>query len=238
MERLGLRFFRRRSARRPVTERNDGLHFVNEREREQMHRITRGAVARAVAPGALSGLAAALSEILTQPWMPAAELVAWDSAVFWGSEVFWQIAGRWGAVLGVTLGATLLELAFLYWDALGSAHELARANGLALVDAQGREAPEALGIARAALELPSPSHPVLGIDPHREVSRWRIIIATVVYKAKITVTNFLLRTVVRWLLGRGSVRAWPAFVALPALAEPHQQRALAALAVAVIIEEA
>lgn len=215
MERFGLGFFCRRSLRRPVSEEDDGLHFINEREREEMRRIARGAVARAVAAGALSGLASALAEILALPLMPAAEFLVWDSVEFWGSEAFWQVAHYWGVVLGVTLVATAFELAFLYWDALSSVHELARANGLALVREDGAEAPEALGMARAALELPSPNRPVLGIDPYREVSRWRVVVSTLVYKAKITATNFVLKTVVRRLFGRGLVRAGPALVAMP-----------------------
>ncbi len=56
---------------------------------------------------------------------------------------------------------------------------------------------------------------MLGVDPRREASKLGLVLASVVYKLKISVSNFLIKAIVRRMLGRAFVRAWLPFVAVP-----------------------
>jgi hypothetical protein len=114
----------------------------------------------------------------------------------------------------VALAATAIEVVFLYLDALRSAHALAEAAGLDPVSAPS----VAASLARAALELPNPPRPELGVDPLREISRARVVLLSLVYKVKVGLTSFVAKTVLRRILGRAAVRVWLAFVSVPVAA--------------------
>jgi hypothetical protein len=124
---------------------------------------------------------------------------------------------RFYAVLGAaTVIASVIEIAFLYWDGLRSVHQLAHAAGLDLFpETENDDAAVAAAMARAALELPNPIQNLFGVNPRREASRLRLIVASLVYKAKISVTNFLVKMLVRRTVGRAFVRSWLPFVAVP-----------------------
>jgi hypothetical protein len=94
-------------------------------------------------------------------------------------------------------------------------HRLSHAAGLDLFpDADDGKA-LAGAMARAALELPSSTEKVFGVDPFREASRVRMFVASIVYKLKVSATNFVVKALVRRALGRAFVRAWLPFVAVP-----------------------
>src|SRR5207249_1674991 len=143
-------------------------------EREALRRIERGAIVRACLAGALSGAASGIAEALAKPLPP---------------QQFWPV------VLGVTVAAASCELAFIYFHGLRSSHELARAAGL---EVKG-DPILASALARAALEMPNPTRPVLGVDPRREASRWRLLAGTLAYKAKVSMTNFFAKLLLRRL---------------------------------------
>jgi hypothetical protein len=95
---------------------------------------------------------------------------------------------------------------------------MAKAAGLRVHTASELDEAVALALARAALELPSPPHNLLDVDPHREASRFALIAASLLYKAKIALTNFLIKAVLRSALGRVATRAVLDWVALPVTA--------------------
>jgi hypothetical protein len=191
LERFGLRYFRRRAARLPPLAAAAELHLLDADERSALRRIERGAILRGALAGALSALVSAVAEMRA----PTASFVL------------------------ITVAAAALELAFLYWDALRTVHRMARAVGLEPV-APGQPQPAQLApaLVRAALELPSPPDRVLGVDPYRRASRLALLAASVLYKLKIGLTNFVLRAVLRRLLGRSAVRAYLPLVAVPVTA--------------------
>lgn len=131
-----------------------------------------------------------------------------------------QLATYYGIIFGVTGVAAVLEIGFLYWDALRSVHDLSRAAGLRLFegDDDDEQAEIAAALARAALELPSPPKGVFDIDPLKESNRIVLAFAALVYKLKIGVSNFVLKALVRRALGRAAVRAWLVFMAVPVTA--------------------
>jgi hypothetical protein len=118
-------------------------------------------------------------------------------------------------ILGVVVGgATLVEMIYLYWDSLRSVHRLSVLAGHELF-AEEQHAVVECALVRAALELPNPREPIFGVDPHREVSRWRAAALGFLYKLKVGLTNFLLRALLRRAAGRAALRSWIPFVAIP-----------------------
>lgn len=213
LERVGVRYFRARSSARPSVTSIDAIHVLNPQERAAMRRVQAGAIFRSALAGALSGGASAAAEIIAEPLLPpGAALFSTDGLKYW------TFLG------GVTLLAAVLEILFLYWDTLRSVHELAREAGLELFGRDRKTSDEALvdGLARAALELPNPIDLSNRVNPHREVKKWRLVLASLAYKAKVGVTNFLVKMLVRRMLGRVAVRsvlgALVPFVAVPVTA--------------------
>jgi hypothetical protein len=211
LERLGVRYFRRLSKSIGPVDAGDGVHYLNPDERHAMRRVERGAILRACAAGALSTIVSAAAEVLAHPLLGPHP----DTAPVSAQLEFW------GIVLGATIGASIVEIAYLYWDGLRSVHKLAHVAGLDLflddthIEGHGERAAVAHAMARAALELPNPTGAVLGVDPRREASKLGLVLASIVYKLKISVSNFLIKAIVRRMLGRAFVRAWVPFVAVP-----------------------
>ncbi|MBX7100664.1 MAG: hypothetical protein K1X89_23325 [Myxococcaceae bacterium] len=197
LERVAVQYFQRRSAARPPLQSGDAVHFLNPEERAGMRRVVRGALIRAGVAGALSATASAVAEVMAEPLLPE------------GASTFSAAGAQYWAVLGgVTVVASVVEILFLYWDTVRSVHELSVVAGLPLFapgDVQGQAVAQAL--ARAALELPNPAKSDHGVDPRRESSKWMLLVASLAYKAKVGVTNFLVKLVVRRMLGRALARS-------------------------------
>lgn len=195
LERIGTRALLRWSAGHAVAT-PQLVHLLDEGERAAVRRIERLALLRAATAGALSALAAGLTETAVRPWEDS------DPVVFWG------------AVGGVSALAAVGEIAFLSWDSLRSAHRLSLAAGLVVDEEQERQ--EALSVlARAALEVPSPPDAVAGVNPLKETQRWRLVLAGLAYKLKVSATNLIFKQLIRRALGRAAVRAWLQFVSVP-----------------------
>lgn len=203
--RVGVRYFLRlRHVTAPVAD-EDGVHFLNERERRELSRIARANVRRAAVAGGLSTLVAGTVEVLALPLLGADE-----------STAHWHAHARFWAIVGVaTVLTSIVEIAFLYWDALRSVHRLATEAGLDLFPDSDDDIAVAAGMARAALEVPNPRTEIFGINPLREASKLRLLVASLAYKAKVSVSNFLVKALVRRMLGRAAMRAWLPFVAVP-----------------------
>jgi hypothetical protein len=194
-ERFGLAVLRRAPARAAVAGADDPVHVLNADELRELRRIERLAVLRAAVAGALSGAASAAVAIWAQH-----RYIADDGSAYSAADAlrFWTL------VIAATTVASIFEIGFLYWDALRSVHAMASAAGLKLSesDLTGERRDVALALTRAALELPNPPHRVFGVDPRREAVRWRFALAALLYKAKIALTTFLIKIVLRGLLGR------------------------------------
>ncbi|MDX5434527.1 MAG: AtpZ/AtpI family protein [Halomonas sp.] len=98
-----------------------------------------------------------------------------------------------------------VEIAFLYWNALRGVGTISRQAGAPL-----HSSPKArlvlLGLTRVALEFPSPRHRIYGIDPYAQMSRWKLSVMAVMYRMKVGVSSFLLRVLLRRVLGRVALR--------------------------------
>ena len=210
LERVGVRYLERAARAAPPVAASDAIHVLNADERRALRRIERGAVLRAAAAGGLSAFSSALADALAQPLLGADPDVATHE----------QLLAFWAVVGGVTVVAAICEIGFLYWDALRTVHRLAHAAGLELVGGLEHDDARAVAtaLARAALELPNPPRRLFGVDPRRESSRLTIVLAALLYKAKVGLTNFLLKALIRRMLSRAAVRVYLAFVAVPVTA--------------------
>jgi hypothetical protein len=210
LERLGLAVLRRSPAHAPVAAEDDPIYVLNVDERRELRRIERRAVRRAATAGALSGTVSAMAAIWAHRWIGANGL-PYSAA---DGVKFWSVVGA------ATLVASIFEIGFIYWDALRSLYAMATAAGLrlgteTLPDTQHHVA---LALARAALELPNPPERVFGVDPHREATRWLVVLASVLYKAKIAVTTFALKALLRTLLGQAAGGALLELATIPVTA--------------------
>lgn len=196
LERLGVRYFQRMSASLPEVTANDEIYVLNPGERKALRSIVRWAVFRASLAGAASATIAAAAEVY------ATHLYGANHAHLGASVKYW------GIVIGVTVISAVLEIVFLYWDSLRTVHRMARAAGY---DPFGQNVSDdqnaiASALARAALELPNPTESVFGVNPHREASKIKLLLASLLYKVKVSITNFLVKLIVRRIAGRALVR--------------------------------
>ncbi|MBX3227538.1 MAG: hypothetical protein KIT84_14375 [Labilithrix sp.] len=205
--RIGLRTLRGFAEKGRPAAGADAIHLLNAEERKTLRRIERGAIVRAAIAGALSSLVAAVVELeIARPLLGARPRYA----------TFGEQARFYAVVGAATVIASAIEIGFLYWDGLRSVHRLAHEAGLDLFpETEDDDRAIATAMARAALELPNPNASVFGVNPRREASRLRLLVASLVYKAKISVTNFMMKMLVRRMLGRAAVRSWLPFVAVP-----------------------
>jgi len=202
--RLGVRYFRNLSSKVRPLEALDAVHLLNASEREALRRIERGAIVRAAIAGGISTIVAAAVEVGV-----AMPLYGHRHPTFGDQVRFYAIVGA------ATVVTSVIEILYLYWDGLRAVHRLSHEAGLDLFPTQDDDKALAAAMARAALELPNPTTGLFGVDPRREASKLRLVAASLVYKLKVSVTNFLVKALVRRMLGRAFVRGWLPFVAVP-----------------------
>lgn len=202
MARVGRAYFESRSSKVQTVASGDALHVLNEAEQKALKKVEYGAIARAAVAGALSGGSCAAAEVFA------------DVEFANDPVAYWTLMGV------VTIVASIAELAYIYWETLRSVHELARVAGLELFGKDRKSSDDALvdALARAALELPNPVKVKNGVNPHREVKKWQLILVSLAYKAKVGVTNFVAKLLIRRVLSRVAIRGLLPFVALPVTA--------------------
>lgn len=205
MEIRGLRFFQRLSERYPHNFSPDDIHVLNPEERQQLKRLQNQAVIRAAIAGGLSAGLGVVAGLLLEPMLLGL-----------GDAAPWEVwLPYFALVTGISVLVTLMEIGFLYWDALRTVHRIAAVAGLDLFPMRSESSAVALALVRAALELPNPPDDLAGVNPRREISKIRFLLGTLVYKLKATATNFLLKAIIRRIVGRSAFRALIEFVAVP-----------------------
>lgn len=214
MEKVAVGYFKRRgSDRPPPTSSADAVHFLNPDERRALKRVERMAVLRAAGAGAFAATLGASVSIVARP-------ILGDEP---GETTGWQYLEYIVLTLMIAIPVAIVELSFVYWNAIASVHKLAEAAGITLFRPDDEHEDDedemfAAILARAALEIPNPPRPLFGIDPRREASKTRLILATVFYKAKVGVSNFILRRVLVRVFGRAGLRSWIPFISVPVTA--------------------
>ncbi len=109
----------------------------------------------------------------------------------------------------VTLLMLVIELGILYWLGLHAVHTLASITGHCQLEPDPTipvEYQVEQMLVRSALELPDPVIRYLGIDPMKNISQKRALIAGLLYKAKVILTSVILKLLLRRVAGRFGVR--------------------------------
>ncbi|MCA9708339.1 MAG: hypothetical protein KDK70_20990 [Myxococcales bacterium] len=210
LQRVGMGYMARREARLGAGSTQVDPHHLDAAEQRALLRIQWRLVIEAALLGAASGLVCAFAEL----WADA-ELAPDPAAGLSGQARYW---GWLGSIIGL---ASLVEVVLLYLESLRAVQAIARTTGTRLFVGPGDSQPSSpmsAALVRAALELPNPPPQGYAIDPLREVSRVRTVAVGLVYKAKIGLTSFVLKVLLRRVLGRAVLRAWLVFVGVPVTA--------------------
>ncbi len=128
----------------------------------------------------------------------------------------WYIHYAWTG--GVTLVSIVIELYLLFLIALKAVHEVSELINLHAHKKDFlRSGPFNITsiLARTALELPDPEMEVLGIDPFERISKKNLLILGLLYKLKITITNFAARFLLLKTVGKTIMGISINYVALP-----------------------
>lgn len=202
MLKFGMRYFKKIAKKYPDYVLDDEIHVLNVNERRKLRYIERKAVFLAALAGALSATCSAIANYFAQP------IIANDNSLE-AQLYYWSIVG------GVTMLATAFELYFLYVDSIRAVHKLSYVAGISILkDGKENEAIIA-SLVKAALEIPNPKHSnVLEVNPLRETPKVKVIFVTIIYKLKLTVSNLIVKTIFRRIIGKASAR-WIDFVAVP-----------------------
>ncbi|GEN29624.1 hypothetical protein HVA01_32700 [Halovibrio variabilis] len=115
----------------------------------------------------------------------------------------------WAGYLAFAGFVTALEIGFLYWNALRGVANITRLAGLRYEPAAPLTPEIQLtvhGISRVALEYPSPGSLIYGVDPHAYLRGWKLTLRALLYRLKISLSSFILRLLLRRLLGRLTLR--------------------------------
>ena len=202
-ERIGLRYFRRLEARRRCDAESPVI--IDQEVIARLQRIERHGVLWASAYGAISGVCCALGAI-------------WLGGIFEARPEHVLAPFEWLLAIGISVVVTVIELVGLYRLSLNTAFRLAVASGAdRWPDAAQRE-DFYLALIRSGLEIPNPNTAVMGIDPLREASRWRLVARALLYKLKRSATNLIAKAIARRVVGRSAVRGLAEFVAAPVFA--------------------
>jgi hypothetical protein len=207
IERAGIWYLKRLNKKKPPARFDIKTHVLDEDERKNINHIEKWAIINVVIAGSLSSIACGLAAVLSDP------LSDDNASIFSRSNLIY-----WIIVLGVTIIASLIELFYIYYDIMGKAYSLAAAAHMELFPKDKDEELIAAPIVRAALELPNKKEEDINIDPKKESSKLIILIATLFYKLKISVTNFILKALVKRMMGRAISRVWLNFISVPVCA--------------------
>ncbi len=118
------------------------------------------------------------------------------------AEKIWYV--HYGWVAAVTLVSILIEFYLLFIIALKAVYEVSdvinmHANPKEFLQSGVFSVKNIL--ARTALELPDPELKILGIDPFKRISKKNLLVLGLIYKAKIFVTNFVIKYGLKFSVG-------------------------------------
>ncbi|WP_043526401.1 LBF_2804 family protein [Litchfieldella xinjiangensis] len=207
------------------------------KERIALRRVHKQAIIYAGLAGIVSGGLIGGGEVYMRQGLldGMQDMSLWEQAPYW--LVFSVVAGL----------ISLVEILFLYWNALRAIGTISRLAGVPL-QPSGHARVVNRSLARAALEFPSPRQHIYGIDPFAYVSTWKLSLQAVLYRMKVGVSSFLLRVVLRRVLGRAALRGlvplitgplyavWNGVITRKMLKEAHEA-ALGPFAIHTLVEQ-
>ena len=128
----------------------------------------------------------------------------------------WYI--HYGWVVGITVASIAIEFYVLFIIALRAVYEVSELINMHATKNEFLD-DGVFGVkhilARTALELPDPELEILGIDPFERISKKNLLILGLLYKAKIIVTNFVLKYGLKFTVGNTLLGIPVLYEALP-----------------------
>jgi len=185
----------------------DTIEPFTEDDVRELRRFERGAFIRAGLAGALTGLAVAMGALVVD-YVDALGDNHITRFILNYPEVFITI---------IAILATIAEIVYLYVLGVRTIHELSERTEktrLATIQDQNWE----FNLTRLALEMPFSHDPVFGINPMREASPLKTLMIGLAYKAKISISTFVAKALVKRVLGRGAARGFIELVTVPIFA--------------------
>lgn len=107
-------------------------------------------------------------------------------------------------VFGIVL--TLVEMLFVYSTCLWAATSMTAVSGLELWPPDRQRQLIAGALARSALQLGHPTSVMLGIDPMKRVSKWKLYLVALVYAGKRVACKFVLKTALKKVAPRVMIK--------------------------------
>ncbi len=112
---------------------------------------------------------------------------------------------HYGWVAAVTVISIAIELYLLFIIALKAVYEVSEVVNLRATESEfekdGLFSVKNI-LARTALELPDPELKIMGIDPFKRISKKNLLVLGLLYKAKIFVTNIVLKYTLIFIVGK------------------------------------
>ncbi len=122
--------------------------------------------------------------------------------VHFAEKSFWI---HYGWVAAVTVVSIIIEIYLLFLIALKAVYEVSELINLNStekdLEAEGLFSVKHI-LARTALELPDPELKILGIDPFKRISKKNLLVLSLLYKAKIFVSNVVLKYFLFYAVGK------------------------------------
>ena len=207
MEKFGIWYLKKLRSKTKLDRFDLKTYVLDNEEREKINKIEKQAIINVVIAGIISSVVSGLAGYFADP------LIDQSSGFFSNENLLY-----WAIVLGVTIVASLIEIFYIYHDVMSKTHDLTAAAHLELFPGGADVKEIGASIVRAALELPNKKDSDIRIDPKRESSKVMILLATIAYKLKVSLSSFLFRAFIKRMLGRAISRAWLNFMAVPVCA--------------------
>ena len=185
---------------------------VFDKHTSKMLSIHRSLVLRCGLYGALSGAGAAVCEVAASYMFNTVGFACEDPTLECNIIMFWFVAFLG---LGIT---SAFEIGGMCLDDLVSSMRIAESIGLRLVPLNKRRVELASSLARSAMELGNQESVMFGINAAEKSSTLRTILLLLLYKAKVGLTSFCMRIILKRILARSTARSVVPFVAVIATA--------------------
>uniref|UniRef100_A0A7S1IN53 Uncharacterized protein n=1 Tax=Eutreptiella gymnastica TaxID=73025 RepID=A0A7S1IN53_9EUGL len=162
---------------------------LNARQRREVQSTMDWCVLRSFLVGILSGLGSGLAALAADTYFPDHDHSTWEFLQDWQFWAQWVLL-----VLGLFF-FTLLEVAWLYYDHLWTALDIAHVAGLVLTPLDPERRCLARAFAYAALELGFPDEKRFGIDPCP--NKKTRTLQSLLYKSKSLISVLLAKAAIR-----------------------------------------
>jgi len=103
--------------------------------------------------------------------------------------------------------ASMTEVSFIYINALTTAMRISNIVGLSLWPLDEDRIFVASALTRAALGMKNPPNALEGVNPQKEIPRWKLLFMMLLFKAKVTLSAFILKIAIKRCVTRASMKS-------------------------------